>query len=504
MEPAADDLGTLLRRAAAAAPDRPFATFAGATLTLGAIDRRADALAAHLAGSGLAPGDRVAVLMGNGTEAVAVVFALARAGLAWLPLNPRQSAAGLDHLMRDAAPALAIVDRDLAPLLDGCPAAEGVARLESGAPDASLAAIPGAAFDRPPPGPGATLALMYTSGTTGPPKGVPVTHRMMAHAAAAVSLFTEPRSGDVFHMWEPLCHIGGAQMLLLPLLHEVVLAMTPRFGAARFWDEVRESGATHIHYLGGVLQILLKQDERPGERDHRVRLAWGAGVTPAQMAAFEARFGVPVRECYGMTETSSITTLDREGAPGTVGRPLPWLDVAILGPDGRPLPDGEAGEIAVTATREGPLFAGYYRNEAATARAFAGGRFRTGDLGRLDADGRLVFLGRMGDRLRVRGEVFAAGDVESVAATHPGVAECAAIGVAAEIGEQEVKLFVVPRPGGDLAAAALSDWLAGRLAAFQRPRYIALVDALEKTASQRVAKGALSRRTDDCWDRERA
>lgn len=503
MTPAEADPATLLRRAAAATPDRPFATWDGGALTLAAIDTRADALAAHLRGRGLAPGERVAVLTGNGPEAVALVFALARAELVWLPLNPRQSAAGLDHLIRDAAPALAVVGRDLAPLLDGCDAARGLPRLEAGAPDAALAAIPDAGFDAPPPDPAATFALMYTSGTTGLPKGVPVTHRMLAHAAAAVGLFTAPLPGDVFHMWEPLCHIGGAQLLLLPLVHEVTLAMTPRFSASRFWQEVRESGATHIHYLGGVLQILLKQDPQPGERDHRVRLAWGAGVTPQQMAAFEERFGVPVRECYGMTETSSITTLDREGAPGTVGHPLPWFDIAVLDPDGRVLPDGETGEIAVTAISEGPLFAGYYRNDAATARAFAGNRFHTGDLGRIDDDGRLVFLGRSGDRLRVRGEVFAAGDVESVVATHPDVAECAAVGVAAEIGEQEVKLFVVPRSGAGLTAPALSEWLDGRLAAFQRPRYIALVDALEKTSSQRIAKGALSRGTEDTWDRDR-
>ena len=142
------------------------------------------------------------------------------------------------------------------------------------------------------PAPDDAFAIMYTSGTTGPPKGAIVSHRMLRLAGESVRWVSAAQNGDVFYMWEPLYHIGGAQLLVLPLLRRVMLAMVPRFRASRFWAEVRELGATHIHFLGGILQILLKQPPSAADREHRVRIAWGGGCPTHVWRPFEERFGV--------------------------------------------------------------------------------------------------------------------------------------------------------------------------------------------------------------------
>ena len=302
-------------------------------------------------------------------------------------------------------------------------------------------------------------------------------------------------------VWEPLYHIGGAQLLPLPMIRDVTLAMVDRFSAGRFWSQVKAEGATHIHYLGGILQILLKQPPSPLDRDHGVRIAWGGGCPPDIWPQFQSRFGVEIRECYGMTESSSITTFSDTGLVGSVGRCMPWFSVTLLDPEGRALSQGERGEIVVETTLPGAIFRGYLDDAEATARALRDGKLHSGDLGSLDAEGNLYFHGRMTDSVRCRGENVSAWEVEHVAAEHEAVEDCAMIGVATDIGEQDIKLFVKLREGAIVDPAILSDWLSQRLASYQNPRYIAFVDEFERTASQRIMKYKLSSRPDDCWDR---
>jgi crotonobetaine/carnitine-CoA ligase len=301
--------------------------------------------------------------------------------------------------------------------------------------------------------------------------------------------------------WEPLYHIGGAQLLVLPLIREVTLAMIPRFSARRYWQQARDHGATHIHYLGGILQILLKQPPGPLDRSHGVRVAWGGGCPREVWRPFVERFGVEMRECYGMTEACSITTYNDTGVVGAVGRPVPWFTVELRQSDGGAVPPGGRGEIVVRTSRPGALFPGYFRNPEATAAALRDGALLTGDLGSFDAAGNLFFHGRVTDNVRVKGENVSAWEVEHVAAAHPGIEDCAMIGVASEVGEADIKLFVKPKPGTGLDLAALSAWLGTRLAPYQNPRYLALVTEFERTPSQRIMKHKLSRDTEGCFDR---
>lgn len=501
-----ESLVSLLSARASNDGERLFARFNDNPISFGELDRTSDAFAAALRCRGIAPGDRAAVMMRNSIPALAVLFGLARAGAVWVPVNIQQRAHGLRYILEHCEPNLIVCDEEFLGDIRGCGAQIDSSKLVVfGDANAfgSLEHLSGSAdrFREPPPRPHDPFAIMYTSGTTGRPKGVVVSHRMMRLAGEGVCLAAETKPGDIMFVWEPLYHIGGAQLLLLPLIRDVELAFVDRFSASRFWRQVKDAKATHIHYLGGILQILLKQDSTASDLDHNVRIAWGAGCPMDQWRLFEERFGVQIRECYGMTEASSLTTINNADRIGSIGRPVPWFSVSLLDKDGQPTPAGERGEIVVRANVEGALSRGYFRDAEATARVLRNGALHTGDIGSLDPGGNLTFHGRLTDSLRVRGENISAWEIEHVVASHPNVQECAVVGVQAEIGEQEIKLFVKAKHGREIEFPELSVWLSQHLAPYQNPRYIALVEDFERTPSQRIVKRTLSTDLRDCWDR---
>lgn len=480
-----------------------FARYEGAPLTFGELDRMTTTLAVWMRGIGLKPGDVVALMIRNSPVAVALLFAIAKSRAVWVPINIQSRGENLGYIFNHARPKVIIAEVELQATIAASGADLAGAQVVTVEALQAIAARGDApAWNEALPTADETFAVMYTSGTTGRPKGVLVSHRMLRLSGEAVALASGVQTGDVMFMWEPLYHIGGAQMIVLPLIRDVTLALVEHFSASRFWSQVKSYGASHIHFLGGILQILLKQPPSALDRTHGARVGWGGGCPREVWRPFEERFGMQIRECYGMTECSSITTYNDNGTVGAVGKPAPWFSVALIDKEGAPIPVGERGEIIVHTSLPGAITRGYLSNPEATARALRGDAFHTGDLGSFDSDGNMYFHGRMTDNVRVRGENVSAMEVEQVVAKHPAIEDCAMIGVAAEVGEQEIKLFVKRRPGASLTPQQLSGWLTERLARYQNPRYIVMVEEFERTASQRIMKHKLTSLTANVWDRQ--
>lgn len=490
--------------------DRPFCCFDDGTITFGALAEQVDRLAAGWQAAGIRPGEHVALMLPNHPDHMVAILALARVGAVHVPINVHFRAAGLQHVLEHAQVTAVVADAachaELSQALEQLPRITRV--IWRGGPDRAssfeeLARHAGAVLPLPPDL-DRPIAILYTSGTTGPSKGVIMTERMYHAAARSAALAADVRPGDVLFLWEPLYHITGIQAIVVCLTRGVACALVDRFSASRFWSQVRRYRATQIHYLGGVIGILMKQPPRPDDGDNPVRVAWGAACPPALWRPFEQRFGVTVRECYGLTEGSSFTAVNDAGRVGSVGRPVPHFEVRIVDQDDRPLGPHQVGEIVQRGREPGVITSGYFNDPAATARALRGGWLHTGDLGYYDEEGLLYYSGRAKDSIRTRGENVSAWEVEQAVLALPGVEECAAIGVPSELGESDIKLFVRPAPGITLDPLEIVRWCDQRLAYFQVPRFVALVNDFPRTPSQRIRKDELPRATVDCWDRDQS
>jgi len=496
------DLAQELAALAVREPDRLYARERGRSVTIGDLDAEVDRVASVLADAGVGPGTRVAVSLSNSALHIAVVFSLMRRGALWVPLNTKLKGAPLAHLLADSGATHLIAEAHgpIAKEVDAQRRTEhgrGLDVLAALSQDAGVVLArcrETAEVQDPIPG---TALLMYTSGTTGPPKGVRVTQAMLRAAALGAMEVTDVAAGDVLYLWEPIFHIGGAQVLLIPLYAHASLAITERFSASRFWAEVQQFDVTHIHYLGGILQILLQRPATDLERDNRVRVAWGAGATPAVREACARRFGFALHETYGMTETSSIVTVNRGVPDHGVGSPLPWFDIRIAGDDNEP---GAVGEILVRGHVPGLLTPGYLGRPEADAAARDGDWFRTGDNGYLDETGNLHFVGRASDSIRVRGENVSAWQVEDVVARHPDVDRCAVVGVPSQVGESDILLLMTSPRRQTVDPRAVVEWASDHLAPFQLPRYVRVIDEMPLTPSQRVAKHELPRGLENAID----
>jgi crotonobetaine/carnitine-CoA ligase len=348
------------------------------------------------------------------------------------------------------------------------------------------------------------IALTPSSGTTGAPKGVLKSDRTLRAGPMGTCRLTGARPGDVFFLWEPLHHGAGVAVLIAAILERITLAMVERFSASQFWDQVRQAEATHIHYLGGVLPLLLKQPPSPLDRQHKVRVAWGGGCPTEVWRQVEERFGVEMREGYGLSEMITFVTINTEGRVGSMGKPLPFFEVRLADDEGNEVAPGEAGEITVRAREKGLHFLGYFRNEEASTAAMRGEWFLTGDLARQDSDGFCFYVGRKKDSVRRRGVNISAWEVERVVNEHPLVEESALVGVPSELGEDDLKIFVRLVPGSRLDPLELVKWLEPRMPYFQIPRYVAFVEEFPKTPTQRIRKGDLPRAIEGIWDLERS
>ena len=488
-------------------PGHVFCRFGDRAYSFGEIDRAVNRLANGLLALGLQPGDRVGLMLPNHPDHIVAIFALAKIGLVRVPVNTHAKGVALDYHFKQFEPRALIVDAayaaQIAPVLATCPVEHVIWRGKAGAP--GFEQLMAHADARPPAvasGPDDILALTPSSGTTGPPKGVLKSDRTLRAGPMGTRRLTAMKPGDVFLLWEPLHHGAGVAVLIAAIIEPITLALVERFSASRFWDEARRYDVTHIHFLGGVIALLLKQPPRLDDRRHKVRVAWGGGCPPGLGPVFEQRFGVKIREGYGLSELITFVTINPDGPLDSIGQPLSYYDLKLIDDDGAEVPIGEAGEVIARARVPGLGFLGYFRNDEASRACMRGDWFCTGDLARRDAQGYLTFAGRKKESVRRRGVNISAWEVERIIGAHDAIEECALIGVPSEMGDDDLKLFVRLKPGWRLDPLDLVRWCEPRMAYFQIPRYVAFIDEFPKTPTQRIRKGELPRTIAECWDLE--
>jgi carnitine-CoA ligase len=460
---------------------------------------------------GVQPGERVAIMMGNRPEFLWAHFGLLLIGGVSVPVNISQRGPVLAHILRDSGAVVVVADGDLQqPLaavrneLTSLRCAVVLASKVTGPRDVDfdwLMARSDADPDVTIPDGISTGGLMYTSGTTGPPKGVVATRGDWTPIARLLDA-SGVQAGETMYTALPLYHGNALGVSTVgSIMLDAKLALAPRFSASRFWDDCRRFEAVEFNTLGGMISILLKQPRGDGDRDHAVRTVLSAGCPAQAWEDFEKRFGVRIIEWFGMVDSPGIL-LNDVGRRGSMGRSgVAGVEFAVVGDDDRPLSPGQVGELVFR--HPGGQMTHYHDLPEATEAAYRGGWFHSGDLASCDADGFFYYRGRKKESMRRLGENISAWEVESVLNSHPAILESAAYAVPSELGEDEVKVCVVRQQGAALSAEELVLFCQGQLAYFAIPRYVEFVDELPKTATHRNQYGVLRARgiTPGTWDR---
>ena len=481
----------------------------GQSLTFRGFDTETDALASSFAGLGIGPGDRVAVMLRNGREFLVAMVATHKRGAIFVPLNMELRGAFLEHQLRNTEPKLLVVEADFRTAFDRVDAAAfgvqttiavgEVAALQGTERHAfeALCSAPARPEDRIEVTPYDVGMIIFTSGTTGPAKGVLMPHAHCFYYALSAARATRLIAKDRMFISMPMFH-GTALLLQFysALLAGIPSFVVKRFSASTWLDEIRACGATVTYAVGVMPEFIFKQPPRPNDADNPLRLSWSVPVSDAWAPEFERRFGMRILQGYGMTEFSVPVWGDladpvRSGCAGRVMED--FFEVAIVDPEtDERLDPTQIGEIVVRPKEPGVFMAGYYRMPERTVEAWRNLWFHSGDAGYFDTEGRLFYVDRIKDRIRRRGENISAFEIEEVISSHPEIEQCAVVGVktAGAGGEDEILAFVVAR-GAPPEAGPLLDWCEERMPRFAVPRFLEFVAEIDRTPSGKVRKQAL-------------
>ena len=515
-------VGALLREQADRFADRCFVDCEGERRTYAQIADASERVAAGLLALGLSPGDRVAVLAPNRIEGVELFLGAAVAGVVQVPLNVFLKGEFLRHQLADSDATVVVADADglaaVAPLVEDLPNLTHVVPLDAVDADLPVPTVPwadlvssglGGQRASLPATDAATLhSIVYTSGTTGLPKGCMLSHGYHTHAGAASGTMVGYRAGDVVLTALPLYHGWARGTLMGTLCHGMTAVLDGGFSATGLLDRLIDTQATVFAGVGAMGQALLATPPDPArDRAHRLRTAFMIPFDPEPQRRFEERFGCQVlSQMYGQTECGAIAygNVGALGGPGALGAPSPHLEVMLVDADDREVPAGEVGEIVVRPRVAHSLAQGYWRRPAATVTAWRNLWHHTGDLARRDHEGHLTFVDRAKDALRRRGENISSVELERALTGHDDIAEAAVHAVPSPLGEDDIKACLVLADGAALTPDGLFAYCRDTLPYYAIPRYVELVDALPRNATMRVMKHRLRERgvTPQTWDLE--
>ena len=509
-------IGEVFASAVSCHGDRPFLIVppnekrgylaAGFEITYGEAAKRVAELTAAYRDAGYGLGHRVATLVENRPDYVLHKLALNSLGVCCVPINPDYRAGETAYLLEHSEPDFVLtLGKSAAHVREAF--AHGACRppvqvLESFSADAlPKPSRPAAGHSAVPETP---ASILYTSGTTGRPKGCILSQGYEvacgAWYASLGGVVKFRRGEERIYNPLPLYHANAGVVSLMGALFTANCQVQPdRFHPQRWWREVADTKASVVHYLGVIAPLLLAQPPGEDERRHAVRFGIGAGIEPQLHAAFEQRFGFPMIELWGMTEmVRALADCFEPRQVGTraFGRAVPGVDVRVVDQDDRDVTDGQPGEMLVrhsAATPRRGCFSGYLKEEAATETAWRGGWFHTGDTVYRGRDGMLHFVDRKKNIIRRSGENIAAAEIEAMLLTHPDVEQAAAMAVKDELREEEVLACVVLKASASAAGAAdrLFAHCYQRMAYYKAPGFIHLVDSLPTTGTQKIQKHAI-------------
>jgi crotonobetaine/carnitine-CoA ligase len=524
-------LPDVLRSRALESADRTFLQFVdGPSVTYAQAYARACSIGNGLVSHGVAHGECVVIMADNAMDSICSWLGVHLTGAVEVAINTAYRGGPLQHTLQNSQARTLFIDEQFLPRL--AEVREALTFLETvfvyGSSAASAARWPilegisvrafeeilGDATDAPqrPVQPHDIASVVYTSGTTGPAKGVMMPHAqisLFARLGVEGALMTED---DVHYCFIPLFHVAGKFMAIYgSMITGGRVVLDTRFDAASWLSRSRQYGATISHVHGPLVEMIYKQPERPDDADNPVTRII-ASPFPAKIAVdFERRFSLRGIETWGMTEVTvpvwqAVQEPLRVGCCGRVRSE--HFELRVVDPDtDEEVATGCTGELVVRPRRPWTIMAGYLRNPDATLAAWRNLWFHSGDLCYLDEDGYVYFVDRAKERIRRRAENISSYDIEAAALSHPDVQECAAVGVPSEFaGDDDVLLFAILRPGAQLIPEQLLAHLARQLPHFMVPRYIAFVPELARTPLGKVQKAALRDIgiTDDTWDRHAA
>lgn len=498
--------------------EHPFLLFGGDATSYAEMSASTTRLANAFAALGMVAGDRVAIMSTNRPEFLQAWFASARLGAIEVPVNVALRGRFLSYLLADSGARFLVVEAALlehvASILDVLPELETVVVIGDGAlpgrSSVSIADLIRGGAQTPIDvslDVAGTAVIGYTSGTTGPSKGVMLSHRAAWYAGADAAAERGLTADDVFSTSLPLFHLNAQHLTTVAVLAVgATLALEPRFSASGFWESLASVRATHVNVIGAMLGILLRQPSTPIEWTDYPRMTFAGPLTEELVREARRRWNLGFVTGYGATESGIVTYAGTEGLPdGSCGKPSPHFEVELVNDAGESVAVGEIGEIVTRPRRAGSMMTEYWRMPEKTVEAYRDLWYHSGDLGRRDEEGYVYFVDRKKDAIRRRGENISSFELEQAVGDYEGIAEVAAIAVPSELSEDDVKICVRLASGASFDPEAFLAWSADHLPRYMIPRYVEVVEDLPRTPTQRIEKYRLreTARSAKTWDADR-
>ena len=451
---------------------------------------------ASLLSAGIARSDRVATLCANSPELLEIVLGCGWIGAVLVPINTAAMGPQIEYYLRNSGARLLVIDANLVGRLSGVAEAMPLERIwlvggEADQPCTKAQPMPQRQEGVPPAAilPGDPFAVLYTSGTTGPSKGVVSPHAQYYWWGIHSADLLEIGSDDVLCTTLPLFHVNALNTLAQAMLTGAHMVSAARFSASSFWDSMAAHNATVIYLLGAMVPILLSRPQTAAERAHRIRRSLSPGVPTELLAALTDRTGIAVVDGFGSTETNFVIgekAGDRK--PGLMGRIRDGFEAEVVDEHDNPLPAGTPGELVVRSREPFAMASGYHGMPDKTVEAWRNLWFHTGDRVVRDGDGQFRFIDRLKDSIRRRGENISSYEVEQVLLSHPAIAAAAVYPVPSDLAEDEVMAAIVLQDCARLDVAALMAFCATRLPRFAIPRYVEFMASLPQTENGKVQK----------------